>query len=130
MIIFSSCPHVWYIYLSHSIFETRLCTKNEPKLTFSCEGDGGHVLPEEAERHPCQQDFALRLDRAEETPKLQVQATEQIVFRSDSIFQYIANVNTFKSEPCCMYPCVSLPVPNKAENIIFSLQIETLTPHV
>ena len=89
--------------------------KIRPKLTFSCKGDGGHVLPEEAERHPCQQDFALRLDRAEETPKLQVQATEQIVFRSDSIFQYIANVNTFKSEPSCMYPCVSLPVPNKAE---------------
>ena len=55
-----------------------------------CPGDGRHVLPEEAERHPWQQDLPLRLDRPEEDAAAPTQVqTEQIVFSPQySYFSY------------------------------------------
>ena len=68
-------------------------------------GDGRHVLPEEAERHPWQQDLPLRLDRPEEDAAAPTQVqTEQIVFSPQySYFSYH------------VYICFSaLPLLNKA----------------
>ena len=80
-------------------------------------GDGRHVLSEEAERHPWQQDLPLRLDRPEEDAAAPTQVqTEQIVFSPQySYFSY--DVDSI----CICF--TALPLLNKAAVYNISLSV-------
>ena len=112
MIIFSSCPHT---FLVQSLKQDCVCTKNSTKVDFllqrwwrTCSPGGSWTTP-----------LPARLRSSTGSSRGNTKTTSSSN-RTNSIqigqyFPIHFYVNTFKSEPSCMYPCVSLPVPNKAE---------------